>query len=260
MKILLCGKGGSGKSTIAALLAKNLQVEGYRVLVVDADESNFGLGVQLGLGDPVELMDQVGGKSAVKSRMGVSRGDGHKFPVFTETWRIDDIPLECLSKEGDLCLLQIGKIRHYSEGCACPMGVLSKDFICNLLLDSNDIAVIDTEAGVEHLGRDVAAGADLILGIIDPSYESIRLSEKISAMAEECNKPVLFIINKVEKTFADRLLAKIGKDRVIGIIPFSGLVQEKGFLGEPLDASSLDVSSVIEVICRIQRGQDFMHN
>ncbi|MCL2172886.1 MAG: P-loop NTPase [Nitrososphaerota archaeon] len=252
MKILLCGKGGSGKSTVAALLAKNLQLEGYRVLVVDVDESNYGLSSQLGLADPRELIEQIGGKSEVKSKMGVVRSDGHKAPVFSETWNIDNIPSECLSKKDNLYLLQIGKVKHYGEGCACPMGVLSKDFVTNLSLEPMDIAVIDTEAGVEHLGRSVAAGVDLILGIIDPSYESIRLSEKMSAMAKESKKPIQFIINKAEDAFADRIISRIGKERVIGIIPFSKSVQEKGFAGEALDANSLNIADITRFILCIQ--------
>ena len=46
MKVLICGKGGSGKSTIASLLAKDLKTKGYRVLVVNADESNYSLSAQ----------------------------------------------------------------------------------------------------------------------------------------------------------------------------------------------------------------------
>ena len=44
MKIMICGKGGCGKSTIAVLLSKAFQKKGYRVLIVDADESNIGIG------------------------------------------------------------------------------------------------------------------------------------------------------------------------------------------------------------------------
>ena len=50
MKILICGKGGSGKSTIASLLAKSMAEKGHNVLVIDSDESNFGLHRQLGMG------------------------------------------------------------------------------------------------------------------------------------------------------------------------------------------------------------------
>jgi CO dehydrogenase maturation factor len=257
MKILICGKGGSGKSTVASLLAKNLQTEGYRVLVVDTDESNYGLSAQLGLAEPKELMDQIGGKRAVQDKMGRVLGDGHKAPVFTELWSIDDIPLEVVSKKDNLYLVQIGKVKHYGEGCACPMGVLSKDFLSHLKLGANDVVIIDTEAGVEHLGRGLAGNVDLILGIIDPSYESIMLSEKLSAMAEESKKSILFILNKVDADLADKILAKVGKEKVIGVLPFSKSVQEKGLVGEAVDLRSLDIAVVTRfVLDALQRKKN----
>ena len=248
MKILVCGKGGSGKSTVAALLAKNLQAEGYRVIVVDTDESNYGLSALLGLKEPKELMDQIGGKKALQGKMGKVRSNGEKAPVFDEFWGIDDIPLEYVSKKDALYLLQIGKVKHFGEGCACPMGVLSKDFLSHLKLGPKDIAIIDTEAGVEHLGRGVAGSVDLILGIIDPSYESIRLSEKIGAMAKESKKPIRFILNKVNNNAAEKIVAKVGKEQVVAVIPFSESVQEKGLLGEPLDAESVNIAAVTSFV------------
>jgi CO dehydrogenase maturation factor len=248
MKLLICGKGGSGKSTITAVLAKNLIERKYRVLVVDADESNFGLSAQLGLLEPKELMEQIGGKNAIKNRMGRVQGDGHKAPVFSESWGIEDIPSDVLSKEGELHLMQIGKVKHYGEGCACPMGVLSKDFLTHLTLAVKEFVLIDTEAGVEHLGRGVAEAADLILAIIDPSFESIRLSKKIAAMAEESKKPCYFVINRADGATAEKIATEIGMEQVIGIVPFNSSVQDKGLNGEALDAGSLDISSVIDTI------------
>ncbi|MCX5999141.1 MAG: AAA family ATPase, partial [Chloroflexi bacterium] len=70
MKISVCGKGGSGKSAIAALLASGLEGKGYRVLVVDSDESNSGLFRTLGFDHaPAPLMDLVGGKTGLKQKM-----------------------------------------------------------------------------------------------------------------------------------------------------------------------------------------------
>ena len=62
MKVLLCGKGGCGKSTVASLLAGTYAAGGKNVLVVDCDESNYGLHRQLGLELPEDLTHYFGGK------------------------------------------------------------------------------------------------------------------------------------------------------------------------------------------------------
>lgn len=250
MKILICGKGGSGKSTIVSLLSKDLETKGYRVLVVDTDESNYGLSAQLGLEKPKELMDQLGGKKTVVNKMWAGRSAGEKAPIFNESWGIDEIPSECVSKKDNLYLLQIGKVKHFGEGCACPMGGLSRDFLSRLKLGPKDIAVIDTEAGVEHLGRGVASSADVLLLVLDPSYESIRLSEKISAMAKEANKSVYFVLNKMDKATADKISNKIGKDRVVSFIPFSQTIQDKGLSGEELDTQVADITKLTSFVLR----------
>jgi CO dehydrogenase maturation factor len=250
LKILICGKGGSGKSTIVSLLSKDLETKGYRVLVVDTDESNYGLSAQLGLEKPKELMDQLGGKKTVVNKMWAGRSAGEKAPIFNESWGIDEIPSECVSKKDNLYLLQIGKVKHFGEGCACPMGGLSRDFLSRLKLGPKDIAVIDTEAGVEHLGRGVASSADVLLLVLDPSYESIRLSEKISAMAKEANKSVYFVLNKMDKATADKISNKIGKDRVVSFIPFSQTIQDKGLSGEELDTQVADITKLTSFVLR----------
>lgn len=105
---------------------------------MDVDESNYGLGAMLGLKEPKELMDQVGGKKTVKGEM------EKLFPAVKKlrysSWSLDQIPAECLSKMGNPHLLQVGKVKHYSEGCACPMDVLAKDFLSHLALSPRDVA------------------------------------------------------------------------------------------------------------------------
>lgn len=254
MKILICGKGGSGKSTIASLLAKNLQTKGYRVLIVDSDESNYGLSVQLGLNDPKELMEQLGGKKAVVDKMWATRSAYEKEKIFKEIWSIDQIPRECISNKNNLYLLQIGKVKHFGEGCACPMGGLSRDFLSNLHLEPKDVAIIDTEAGIEHLGRGVERSVDIVLAVLDPSYESIRLSEKIATLVKESGKRVYFILNKMDKATAKKISAKIDKTLVAGVIPFSETIQEKGLSGEEIDATTIDMTEVTNFVLKILQG------
>ena len=66
MKIIICGKGGSGKSTLSTLLAKGLSKRGYSILMVDGDESNLGLHRLLGGKEPVNFMDSLGGKKGFR--------------------------------------------------------------------------------------------------------------------------------------------------------------------------------------------------
>ncbi|PVX24806.1 MAG: ATP-binding protein [Candidatus Bathyarchaeum sp.] len=257
MKILICGKGGSGKSTISALLAKNLQTKGYRILVIDTDESNYGLSTQLGMQDPKELMEQLGGKKTLLTNMMSAFASGKRNGVFKESWTIDQIPSECVSTKDGLHLLQIGKVKHYGEGCACPMGGLSRDFVHHLKLAPKDIAIIDTEAGIEHLGRGVASGVDTVLMVLDPSYESIKLSKKICTMAGEASKSVYFILNKVDDSLAETMLNKLGKTRVIAQIPFNKSIQEKGLKGEELDINVSELEDITNfVIQNSQRRQN----
>ena len=95
MKIAVCGKGGCGKSTVTSLLAKALARRGKEILVIDSDESNYGLHRQLGMKLPRDFTDYFGGKQNVLNDMMLSKFT-HQF--FEETWTIDDIPEEDVYK------------------------------------------------------------------------------------------------------------------------------------------------------------------
>ncbi|MCW4034051.1 MAG: P-loop NTPase [Candidatus Bathyarchaeota archaeon] len=258
MKVLICGKGGSGKSSISSLLAKDLLARGYRVLVVDTDESNYGLSTQLGMEDPKPLMDKVGGKGAILNMQLTAYNAGQPIIVLDESWTIDEIPSECVTKKGNLYLMQIGKVHHFEEGCACPMGGLAKDFVCQLDLAPTDVAIIDTEAGTEHLARGVATGVDVVLMVLDPSYESLRLSEKTCAMAGEASKTVYFILNKINDKHAVKMINQLGKTRVIAQIPFDPAIQENGLSGEELNEKVSGIENITEFViqCSREKQQD----
>jgi CO dehydrogenase maturation factor len=107
---------------------------------------------------------------------------------------------------------------------------------------------------VEHLGRSVESGVDVILLVLDPSYESIRLSEKISAMAKEAGKSVRFVLNKMDKAMADKISNKIGKEHVVGFVPVTLSIQEKGLSGEELDTKEADITDVTSYILNVMQG------
>ena len=243
MKIIICGKGGCGKSTTAALLAKAYQREGRNVLVVDSDESNYGLYRQLGLDLPEDFTHYFGGK---KGAYRVFDGKGY---VFEEKWNSSDRPGEFRTGDGNLHLMAIGKIAEAEEGCACGMGFTAKMLLDNLETGENDVVIVDTEAGVEHFGRGLDRFADVILMVIDPSYESIRLSEKVYDMAQALDKPVYFILNKADAEQAEITKAALReKEAVIAVIPADPQIMMAGLKGVALELEMPAINAVIDRI------------
>ncbi len=244
MKIILCGKGGCGKSTVATLLAREYQREGKNVLVIDSDESNYGLHRQLGFDLPEDFTHYFGGKK------GAYRVLDEKGKVFDSRWHFSDIPERFMTGEEDLHLMAIGKIAEAEEGCACGIGFTGKMFLDNLDLEDNDVVITDTEAGVEHFGRGLDRCADVILMIVDPSYESIHLSEKTHDMGRALEKPVFFVINKADGEQAAMVREAIrDKEAVIAEIPAQKEIMMAGLRGEALSCDSPGVRDIIEVVC-----------
>ncbi|MBU1208771.1 MAG: P-loop NTPase [Proteobacteria bacterium] len=178
-KISIAGKGGTGKSVLTTLLAKVLKEMGYRVLIVDADESNPGLYRMLGFHHgPSDLIDLFGGPRRVMEltrEMGVPT-----HPLDNEKIYLRDIPGKYLMATDTLKLASVGKITGAFEGCACPMAEVLKTFLYRLFLKEREIVLVDMEAGVEHFGRGVERYIDTLLILVEPSFESVALASKIN--------------------------------------------------------------------------------
>ena len=249
MKILTCGKGGCGKSSVTALLAIELEKRGYEVIVVDNDESNFGLHIQLGMELPNDFALHFGGKRMVAEKLLKSK-EGERFSVFNDGIRVSDIPEDYMSKKGGLNLIAIGKIRDFGEGCACPFNALSADFLRMLELNKREFALVDTDAGVEHFGRGVEAGCDLILMVIDPSQESIRLAEKVNKISEGAGKPLYYVLNKTDDETAEFLLDSVDQSKVVSVIPEDKRVFRNCLVGEALN---FELKGIMELADFLER-------
>jgi CO dehydrogenase maturation factor len=248
MKILLCGKGGSGKSTIGALLAKSMAANGYKVLVIGSDESNFGLHRQLGMELPSDFMNYIGGKKAMITRMMKSIPKGKPVSIFDKIWRIEDVPEEYLSEKNGIKLLAIGKIHDFGEGCACPMGALSKAILENLEVKDKEAVIEDTDAGIEHFCRGVEQGCDIILVVIDPSYESIMLSGKIAELADSIKKPLYFVLNNVNTETRKFMLASVDQNKIATIIPTNKDVFNACLAGEELNVRLREIEELNKLL------------
>jgi CO dehydrogenase maturation factor len=259
LKISICGKGGSGKSTVVTLLANEFKARGYRVLVVDSDESNSGLYRMLGFDHPpIPLMELVGGKKGLKERMGVKFSSGEsetKMEVLSlDKILVKDIPTQHIKENDGLKLVNIGKILHSLEGCACPMGVLSREFLAKLHLDEDEVAIVDMEAGVEHFGRGIETSIDKVVVVVEPSFESLELALKVKHLAAGAGVHNTWaIINKIiSDEIALRLKDELRKRgvEVIGIIHHDPLIFEACLEGHRIGngIASKDIRGVLDAI------------
>jgi CO dehydrogenase maturation factor len=133
------------------------------------------------------LLELVGGKKNVQRalRSGFDRGEEEpKMSVLASPQvRVADLPQEYVSERDGLRLVAVGKIHQALEGCACPMGVLSREFLKKLRLEPIETAVVDMEAGIEHFGRGVETSVDAVVGVVEPSLESVLLTERVRQLA-----------------------------------------------------------------------------
>ena len=253
-KVIVSGRGGCGKSTVATLLAKALGERG-KVLVVDTDESNLGLGKMLGQEAPdMTLMGSLGGKSAVRDKLlaSLSQEKSEKVSYFKESLSLENLPAECVSWHGPVGNLRIGKIEHSMEGCACPMGSITRSFLNELQINENEWVIVDTEAGVEHFGRGILEGADVVLIVADPSYESILLAERARGLAEEAHKKFVVIVNKVDEKTEPVLRRELaGRGIEIDVaLNYSADINQANLTGNPVGSSILR-ESIEEIINKL---------
>jgi len=229
-KVCVCGKGGSGKSVIVALMSKVLVEEGYTVLTVDSDESNPGLYLMFGFDRaPMPLID-------------VRRGGAYIMREFEQDQlSLEDIPGEYLAEDDGLKLLIVGKINEALQGCACTMGAVVKDLLGKLVLKDNEVVVVDTEAGVEHFGRGLEKNIDTVLVVVEPSFESIALAEKVNDLAGAIgDNRVLAILNKITSDGMEESIREKLKKRYIkpiGTIRHDPQISEVCFEGKALGDS-----------------------
>jgi CO dehydrogenase maturation factor len=244
-KLAVCGKGGSGKSSIVALLANGIRERGYQVLVVDSDESNPGLHRMLGLEvRPEPLLDLLGGKKLVFQAFSEETEDPVSILTRDEI-RTSDLPDPYLVRADGIGLVNTGKILQSLEGCACPMGVLNREFLKRLRLQEDEMAVVDMEAGIEHFGRGVETSVDSVLVVVEPSFDSLELAQKINTLAMEVGVQNTWnILNKVPSEEIGLKLTDALKSRglsVIGTIRYDEGIFQSGLEGRPLDETSASI-------------------
>ena len=227
--IAVTGKGGTGKTAVAAMLIRYLvksSAKKYRILAIDADpDANLAdaLGVKAGktIGDMREFMQQARYTTAPD----------------TDKQRLFESKLfEILIEENGYDLLVMGKPE--GSGCYCFVNNLLRG-VMDKTVNDYDLTIIDTAAGLEHFSRKTIPDLDELIVVTDESRRGLTTAERIRDLAGEIElkfKDLYVIVNKVTEGRRDQVLQTAGNLRlkVIGTIPYDDKLAKFDLIGDPL--------------------------
>ncbi len=245
--IALAGKGGTGKTTIAALVVRYLIEKRKKpVLAVDAD-SNACLNEALGV--PVHAtIGQLREESLAAVRSGAERPGGMSME------QLFDYQVQraiCESKGFDLLVMG----RPEGPGCYCAANNIIRKYT-DVLSEKYPYVVIDNEAGMEHLSRRTTHKVNLMLIISDPTYKGIMTAKRINSLIDELGLDIdrrILIINRASEDEFDKLKELIEgvKFETVTSMPEDEKIFQFDLEGKPifeLPSNSKSVTSVFNIL------------
>ncbi|MGB9176153.1 MAG: P-loop NTPase [Methanoregula sp.] len=237
MKIAVAGKGGVGKTLVAAGLAWSLARRGFRTIAVDADPTpNLGVSLGLTMQEASSILPISENAALIESKTQTG------FPgVYSLTFSVDDIIRDyAVPTPSGAQLLVMGTVKAMGSGCTCAANTVLRTLIRHLVVDRDEALVLDMEAGLEHLGRGTAEGVDVMLIVTDANAKSLETARVIARMARESGVPNVIVAgNRIGSEDEMRIVsvfAQVIKSRLMGTIPYDSAVMKAGMAADPVMA------------------------
>jgi CO dehydrogenase maturation factor len=249
MKLAISGKGGVGKTTVAALAARHLAAEGIKVIAIDADP-NANLGMALGLPADAKIAPLIEMEDIIEERTGAKPGSYGVY--FKMNPAVDDLP-ERFGRDtpSGVRLMVMGGLKKGGSGCACPENTLLKALIEHLVLRRGEAVVLDMDAGVEHLGRATAAGVDAMLVVSEPGSRSAETAARIARLARQIGIRNIAVAGNKIRSDADRrfLERKLNGLTIAGFLPYEEAMVENEREGRPVEGSPAFMNALDGILC-----------
>ena len=225
MKVAITGKGGVGKTTFAACLARLYADEGKTVLCADVDpDANLGLA----LGFSEEDLSRITPITEMKTLI-QERTEAHEFENFFKiNPRVDDLPDMLAQEVNGVKLLLMGTVKTGGAGCVCPEHVILKRLLSHLIIQRDEVVIMDMEAGLEHLSRGTTDLVDQFIVVVEPGARSIQTYHSVQRLAADLGvRKVSVVANKVRDENDEAFIREqVPEEDLLGIIHYSGAVSD----------------------------------
>ncbi|UCC33119.1 MAG: AAA family ATPase [Candidatus Bathyarchaeota archaeon] len=259
MKVAVAGKGGVGKTLVAGVLAEFLVRKGFKVLAIDADPApNLALTLGIKLDEADRIVPISEEKELIQSKTETGFAG-----VYRLSFSVDDV-IEKFSVKSPygVNLLVMGTVKSVDQGCTCPANAVIRALLRHLMVARDEAVVMDTEAGVEHMGRGTARHVDTMLIVANPGVKSLETARRICGLAEEAGIRKTFLVgNKVANTRGEQAIREFAARNGIplfALIPYDNVLLKADMSGEtPLKYSdSKSLATIHELGEELLKGLD----
>ena len=246
--IAVAGKGGTGKTTLAALIIGHLLRSNQKpILAVDADPNsnlNEALGMTFGK-TVVSTVDEI-----MDKKEDLSAG-------ITKERLLDYQLQDALVESKGFDLLVMG--RTEGPGCYCHANNLLKNFM-EKLKGNYHYLVMDNEAGMEHLSRRTTRDVDTLLITANPAPVALRSAKRIQETAEKLKlkiRKIYLVLNEtIGNSRGEEKMEDVGLP-LLGRIPYDEQIMERSINAKPLldlPESSVALQAVKEIMRKLEVG------
>jgi CO dehydrogenase maturation factor len=235
MKLAITGKGGTGKTTLAGVLARFYSEDGFRVLAVDADP-DANLASAIGLPEELErtIVPISMRRQLIQERTGAQPGRAGQMFKINPT--VDDIADTYGINHRGIKLLVMGGVEKGGAGCACPENTFLRNLLSEIILHRDEVVIVDMEAGIEHLGRATSRAIDLMIIVVEPGSRSLDTAGTIVKLAGEIGVKSFGIVgNKIRNEDQKCWLeAKFSPGLILGTVSDRDLIRDSDLNRTPL--------------------------